>query len=208
MCHVNLIPLNPVAESPYQPSTDANAHAFQRILEKSGIPATVRLRRGIDIDAGCGQLRRRVGRDDGIAVGARRRAQPAPRPPHVTPITSSPCWCCSSNTPSRNRTGSGTRYRPSTRGRSSRSGQVWCVQTPPRTQFCPSRLVYAWYVSPSPLARYGDAQPGPVAGRADDGVAVARVPLGHRAPLPWQTPSAGSPSSRTARSLTKLSSSP
>jgi len=61
MCHVNLIPLNPVAESPYQPSTDANAGVFQRILERNGIPATVRLRRGIDIDAGCGQLRRRVG---------------------------------------------------------------------------------------------------------------------------------------------------
>ena len=61
MCHVNLIPLNPVAESPYQPSTDAHASVFQRILERNGIPATVRLRRGIDIDAGCGQLRRRVG---------------------------------------------------------------------------------------------------------------------------------------------------
>jgi 23S rRNA (adenine2503-C2)-methyltransferase len=60
MCHVNLIPLNPVAGSPYQPSSEANALAFQRVLEKSGIPATVRLRRGIDIDAGCGQLRRRV----------------------------------------------------------------------------------------------------------------------------------------------------
>jgi 23S rRNA (adenine2503-C2)-methyltransferase len=60
MCHVNLIPLNPVAESPYQPSTDANAVAFQRVLERNGIPATVRLRRGLDIDAGCGQLRRRV----------------------------------------------------------------------------------------------------------------------------------------------------
>jgi 23S rRNA (adenine2503-C2)-methyltransferase len=60
MCHVNLIPLNPVAESPYQPSSDGAALAFQRILERNGIPATVRLRRGIDIDAGCGQLRRRV----------------------------------------------------------------------------------------------------------------------------------------------------
>jgi 23S rRNA (adenine2503-C2)-methyltransferase len=60
LCHVNLIPLNPVAESPYQPSTEANAAVFQRILERNGIPATVRLRRGIDIDAGCGQLRRRV----------------------------------------------------------------------------------------------------------------------------------------------------
>ena len=61
MCHVNLIPLNPVAESPYQPSTPQAAARFQQILEQGGIPATVRMRRGIDIDAGCGQLRRRVG---------------------------------------------------------------------------------------------------------------------------------------------------
>ena len=60
MCHVNLIPLNPVAESPYQPSTPEAAAEFQAILERSGIPATVRMRRGIDIDAGCGQLRQRI----------------------------------------------------------------------------------------------------------------------------------------------------
>ena len=63
MCHVNLIPLNPVAESPYQPSTPEHAAAFQTLLEQSGIPATLRMRRGIDIDAGCGQLRRRVDSD-------------------------------------------------------------------------------------------------------------------------------------------------
>ena len=63
MCHVNLIPLNPVAESPYQPSAPAHAAAFQALLEQSGIPATLRMRRGIDIDAGCGQLRRRAGGD-------------------------------------------------------------------------------------------------------------------------------------------------
>ena len=63
MCHVNLIPLNPVAESPYQPSTPVRAAAFQAILERNGIPATLRMRRGIDIDAGCGQLRRRVDSD-------------------------------------------------------------------------------------------------------------------------------------------------
>ena len=63
MCHVNLIPLNPVAESPYQPSTPEHAAAFQKLLEQSGIPATLRMRRGIDIDAGCGQLRRRVDSD-------------------------------------------------------------------------------------------------------------------------------------------------
>lgn len=60
MCHVNLIPLNPVAESPYQPSTAGDAAAFQAILVHNGIPATVRARRGIDIDAGCGQLRQRI----------------------------------------------------------------------------------------------------------------------------------------------------
>ncbi len=60
MCHVNLIPLNPVTESPYQPSTPEAAAVFQRILERNGVPATVRMRRGIDIDAGCGQLRRRM----------------------------------------------------------------------------------------------------------------------------------------------------
>ncbi len=60
LCHVNLIPLNPIAESPYQPSTPENAAAFQKILEVNRIPATVRMRRGIDIDAGCGQLRRRA----------------------------------------------------------------------------------------------------------------------------------------------------
>jgi 23S rRNA (adenine2503-C2)-methyltransferase len=60
LCHVNLIPLNPVAESPYQPSSAENAAAFQTILTARGIAATVRMRRGIDIDAGCGQLRRRM----------------------------------------------------------------------------------------------------------------------------------------------------
>jgi len=60
LCHVNLIPLNPVAESPYQPATAENAAQFQQILDARGIAATVRMRRGLDIDAGCGQLRRRM----------------------------------------------------------------------------------------------------------------------------------------------------
>jgi 23S rRNA (adenine2503-C2)-methyltransferase len=60
LCHVNLIPLNPVAESPYQPSSAERAAAFLAILEAAGIATTMRLRRGIDIDAGCGQLRRRI----------------------------------------------------------------------------------------------------------------------------------------------------
>jgi 23S rRNA (adenine2503-C2)-methyltransferase len=59
LCHVNLIPLNPVEGSPYQPSSDEDARAFLRILERYRVPATVRLRRGIEINAGCGQLRAR-----------------------------------------------------------------------------------------------------------------------------------------------------
>lgn len=57
LCHVNLIPLNPVPDSPYQPSTDADAERFAQILRAAGIAATIRLRRGIEINAGCGQLR-------------------------------------------------------------------------------------------------------------------------------------------------------
>jgi 23S rRNA (adenine2503-C2)-methyltransferase len=60
LCHVNLIPLNPVVGSPYQPSRRADVDAFVAILESRGIPTTLRVRRGIDIDAGCGQLRARV----------------------------------------------------------------------------------------------------------------------------------------------------
>jgi 23S rRNA (adenine2503-C2)-methyltransferase len=56
-CHVNLIPLNPIVESPYQPSSRKMALAFQRELERQGIPTTMRVGRGIDIQAGCGQLR-------------------------------------------------------------------------------------------------------------------------------------------------------
>lgn len=57
--HVNLIPLNPVKESALQPSTRESVRRFQEILERHGIAATVRRRLGPDIDAACGQLRRR-----------------------------------------------------------------------------------------------------------------------------------------------------
>jgi 23S rRNA (adenine2503-C2)-methyltransferase len=57
ICHVNLIPLNPTVDSPYQPSSRKMALAFQRELERRRIPTTMRIGRGIDIQAGCGQLR-------------------------------------------------------------------------------------------------------------------------------------------------------
>jgi 23S rRNA (adenine2503-C2)-methyltransferase len=56
LCHVNLIQLNPTHKYSGHASTRQNALEFQNILEKSGIPCTIRLRRGIDIQAGCGQL--------------------------------------------------------------------------------------------------------------------------------------------------------
>lgn len=57
LCHVNLIPVNEVAESPYKPSTPERIERFVDILSKSGINATVRRKLGSDIDASCGQLR-------------------------------------------------------------------------------------------------------------------------------------------------------
>jgi 23S rRNA (adenine2503-C2)-methyltransferase len=56
LCHVNLIPLNPTPGSPWSGSPDERVYAFRDRLEAAGIPTTVRLRRGIDIAAGCGQL--------------------------------------------------------------------------------------------------------------------------------------------------------
>ena len=60
LAHVNLIPMNPVEGTRFQPSTRRDTVQFARIIEAAGIPVTVRLRRGLEIDAGCGQLRRRV----------------------------------------------------------------------------------------------------------------------------------------------------
>ena len=56
--HVNLIPLNDVVESPFKPSK--RVAAFQRRLEAHGLTATVRRSLGGDIDASCGQLRRKA----------------------------------------------------------------------------------------------------------------------------------------------------
>ena len=57
--HMNLIPLNHVEESPLKPSTRQAVQRFQKLLEDGGIPATVRRTLGSDIDASCGQLRRK-----------------------------------------------------------------------------------------------------------------------------------------------------
>ncbi len=57
--HVNLIPLNNVEESPLKPSDRAAVLRFQKLLEEAGVACTVRRTLGSDIDASCGQLRRK-----------------------------------------------------------------------------------------------------------------------------------------------------
>ncbi|MFQ3535295.1 MAG: 23S rRNA (adenine(2503)-C(2))-methyltransferase RlmN [Aggregatilineales bacterium] len=69
LCHVNLIPLNPTGGYGGAPSDPARAQAFQATLARYGISSTVRVRRGIDIQAGCGQLKTEVLRH--------KRARPA-----------------------------------------------------------------------------------------------------------------------------------
>jgi 23S rRNA (adenine2503-C2)-methyltransferase len=56
LCHVNAIPLNPTPGFSGQGASRERARNFQEILIQSGIPCTIRLRRGVEISAGCGQL--------------------------------------------------------------------------------------------------------------------------------------------------------
>ena len=60
MCHVNLIPANPVKENSFQKPNLTKIHAFKERLIYNGINATVRRTLGADIDASCGQLRRKA----------------------------------------------------------------------------------------------------------------------------------------------------
>jgi 23S rRNA (adenine2503-C2)-methyltransferase len=59
-CHINLIPLNPTPGSSYHASSPMRVRAFHEALQRLHVSTTIRLRRGIDIQAGCGQLRSRV----------------------------------------------------------------------------------------------------------------------------------------------------
>jgi 23S rRNA (adenine2503-C2)-methyltransferase len=57
LCHVNLIPLNPTEDPSLHASSVERALAFEGRLRKGGIPTTIRVNRGRDILAACGQLR-------------------------------------------------------------------------------------------------------------------------------------------------------
>ena len=69
--HFNLIPLNHVEESPLKPSTRDAVAKFQKTLEDAGIPATVRRTLGGDIDATCGQLRRKYTKERSAPANSR-----------------------------------------------------------------------------------------------------------------------------------------
>ena len=58
--HVNLIPFNDVESLPYQRPTDVALQAFIDVLEREGVSVKVRKRKGSEIDAACGQLRRKA----------------------------------------------------------------------------------------------------------------------------------------------------
>lgn len=60
LVHVNLIPVNPVAESGFGRTPDDRVRAFERALGDAGVEVSVRAERGTDIDAACGQLRQRA----------------------------------------------------------------------------------------------------------------------------------------------------
>jgi 23S rRNA (adenine2503-C2)-methyltransferase len=65
LVHVNLIPVNPVAETGFLRAPGDRTRAFERGLQAAGTDVSVRAERGRDIDAACGQLRRGVGQPPG-----------------------------------------------------------------------------------------------------------------------------------------------
>jgi 23S rRNA (adenine2503-C2)-methyltransferase len=67
LVHVNLIPVNPIAGSTYTRSTADRARAFVRALAEQGTEASLRVERGADIDAACGQLKQRFASSDSSA---------------------------------------------------------------------------------------------------------------------------------------------
>ncbi len=75
LAHVNLIPMNPVAHTPWQPSSPERVEAFASVLRGVGLHTTVRRNRGLDIGAACGQLAaERAGEPAPAAVQRRRDA--------------------------------------------------------------------------------------------------------------------------------------
>jgi len=73
LAHVNLIPMNPVAHTPWEPSPPARIEAFANVLRRVGLETTVRRNRGVDIGAACGQLAAELAGAPTPAAVARRQ---------------------------------------------------------------------------------------------------------------------------------------
>jgi 23S rRNA (adenine2503-C2)-methyltransferase len=57
ICHVNLIPVNPTPHEAIRRPARGQTLAFERALREQGVPCTVRVEKGVEISAACGQLR-------------------------------------------------------------------------------------------------------------------------------------------------------
>ncbi|TLM73415.1 MAG: hypothetical protein FDZ70_07695 [Actinobacteria bacterium] len=68
LVHVNLIPVNPVADSGLARASDERVRRIAGDLEAAGVAVSVRKERGADIDAACGQLRQRAAGEDEAPV--------------------------------------------------------------------------------------------------------------------------------------------
>jgi len=68
LCHVNIIPFNPVDVLKFERPTTAGIEHFADILRAEGIPTTVRYSRGVEIDAACGQLRAKHTEEQGTPI--------------------------------------------------------------------------------------------------------------------------------------------
>jgi len=77
LAHVNLIPFNPVEDTPYRAPDRTAIRRFKEMVEAQGLNVTVRATRGRDADAACGQLHERVMRDKATAGRARVAAETA-----------------------------------------------------------------------------------------------------------------------------------
>jgi 23S rRNA (adenine2503-C2)-methyltransferase len=71
-CNVNLLRYNPVEGMPYERPSSEAAHAFVRALRDHGVNAHIRTSRGLDIDAACGQLRRKTQQEEAVPLGIER----------------------------------------------------------------------------------------------------------------------------------------
>src|SRR5437764_12329140 len=77
LCHVNIIPVNPTADASIQRPQRSRTLAFERELAARGVACTVRVEKGVEISAACGQLRGDAGQGDvSLAISPTANVKP------------------------------------------------------------------------------------------------------------------------------------